>query len=343
MFGTMIILLPSRYTGGEVHLTHASKTEVIDFSASSAANTAVLAWYTDVLHEVKPVTSGYRLALSYNLIHPSSRLPLPMAPTYDGPCAELRQVLRKWEGKYKKPKEHQELEEHEELEEPEESEEPEGSEDEGSDEGSEDEKSEECKEPDHIAYLLKHQYSDIDFSRGASCLKGEDDERVALVRVAAEGLGLAIFLAKIEYHFSGNADEFGGHYGRAKRRRECEDSGSDSDSESVYNQFDNGRVEISLSAMVDLSGNVVLGPNHLMKIGEDCFLPTDAFNDEGPDDEKEEITGNVSLLHYHTSLSHLAVAQEGTTFDYCTAPALVNIINTDTLKSIQGTIALSSY
>ena len=326
MFGTMIILLPSRYTGGEVHLTHASKTQVIDFSASSAANTAVLAWYTDVLHEVKPVTSGYRLALSYNLIYPSSSLPLPMAPTYDGPCAELRQVLRKWEAKHK---EHDESEEREESED-EKSEDEKSEDEESEDEESEDEKSEECKEPDYIAYLLKHQYSDIDFSRGASCLKGEDDERVALVRVAAEGLGLAILLAKIEYHFSGDADNFGGHYGRAKRRRRSEDS----DSDSVYNQFDYANVEISLSTMVDLSGNVVLGPNHSIKIGENCFLPTDAFNDEDPDDEKEEITGNVSLLDNHTSLSHLAVAQEGTTLDYCTAPALVNITNTDTLKSI---------
>jgi hypothetical protein len=293
MFGTMIILLPSRYTGGEVHLTHASKTQVIDFSASSAANTAVLAWYTDVLHEVKPVTSGYRLALSYNLIYPSSRLPLPIAPTYDGPCAELRQVLRKWERKYK---EHEEPEECKELEECEESENEESEDKESEDEESEDEEledegSQESKEPHYIAYLLKHQYSDIDFSRGASCLKGEDDERVALVRVAAEGLGLAIFLAKIEYHFSGNADDFEGHYGRAKRRRGSEDS----DSDSVYDQFDNARVGISLATMVDLSGNVVLGPDHSIKISEDHFLPTDAFNDEDPDNTKEEITGNVSL------------------------------------------------
>ena len=122
----MIIFLPSRYTGGEIHLTHASKTQVIDFSASSLTSTAVLAWYTDVLHEVKPVTSGYRLALSYNLIRTSSRMPVPMAPTDDGPCGELRQLLDKWEkGRYKKL--------------------------------------EDC---DYIAYLLNHQYDAGDFGRG---------------------------------------------------------------------------------------------------------------------------------------------------------------------------------
>ncbi|TFK65499.1 hypothetical protein BDN72DRAFT_880887 [Pluteus cervinus] len=31
--------------------------------------TSVLSWYTDVVHGVAPVTSGYRLALSYNLMH----------------------------------------------------------------------------------------------------------------------------------------------------------------------------------------------------------------------------------------------------------------------------------
>ena len=53
-------------------VSHASTTKTIDFSPNSLISTAVLAWYTDVKHEVKPVTSGYRLALTYNLIHVAS-------------------------------------------------------------------------------------------------------------------------------------------------------------------------------------------------------------------------------------------------------------------------------
>lgn len=57
MFATAIILLPSAYTGGQVVVSHASSTKTIDFSQNSLLSTALLAWYTDVKHEVKPVKS----------------------------------------------------------------------------------------------------------------------------------------------------------------------------------------------------------------------------------------------------------------------------------------------
>jgi hypothetical protein len=247
MFATMIIILPSRYTGGEIHLTHGSKTQVVDFSASSLANTAVLAWYTDVLHEVKPVASGYRLALSYNLIYTSTRKSLPMAPTYDGPCAKLRQVLHEWEkGNYQKP-----------------------------------------DKRDYIAYLLTHRYSEVDFRRGASCLKGEDDERVALVRAAAEELGFVILLANMKYHVSGDSDDVDCWPKRRRRRRSTQ-----SDCDNIDGEVE---ISISLSKMVDLSGHVVLGLNHCIEVDEDCFLPKGALDGERPDDSREEYTGNVRL------------------------------------------------
>ena len=240
MFATMIVLLPSEYTGGEIHITHASKTQIIGFSASSSANTAVLAWYTDVLHEVKPVTSGYRLALSYNLIHTSPRVALPMAPTDDGPCGKLRKVLCNWKmGKY--------------------------------------EESEECG---YIAYLLKHKYSEVDFRRGVSCLKGKDEERVALVRAAAEGLGFLILLANMEYHFHGwSEDDDGRRHGYS------------------MHGFDEVDVSISLSKMIDLDGKIVFGSGkHSVNIDKECFLPRDALDDERPDTSDESgYTGNVSL------------------------------------------------
>jgi 2OG-Fe(II) oxygenase superfamily len=68
MFGTMVVCLPSRHEGGEVWLSHAGKTEVLDTSATSQFDLTTLAWYSDVTHEVKPLTSGYRLVLTYNLV-----------------------------------------------------------------------------------------------------------------------------------------------------------------------------------------------------------------------------------------------------------------------------------
>ena len=225
----MIILLPSRYTGGEIHLTHASETQVIDFSASSLAETAVLAWYTDVLHEVKPVTSGYRLALSFNMIHTSPDKPLPTVSSQaDGPCAKLRRVLCEWK--------------------------------------------ERSGSPESIAYLLKHQYSEADFRRGASLLKGEDSQRMAFVRAATEGLDYAILLAKVEYRVS-EPDEYG-----------------------CCNDDEDRYINITISNVVDLDGQAVLSGHSSMDIDKDCFLPKNALQDVRPDGEHEEFTGNVSLM-----------------------------------------------
>ncbi|KAF4616998.1 hypothetical protein D9613_008503 [Agrocybe pediades] len=100
MFATVIILLSSAYTGGQVVVSHASTTKTIDFSANSLLSTALLAWYTDVKHEVKPVTSGYRFALSYNLIH-QSPAGIPRLKDTSDAASRLKRVLGKWrENKY---------------------------------------------------------------------------------------------------------------------------------------------------------------------------------------------------------------------------------------------------
>ncbi|KDQ15310.1 hypothetical protein BOTBODRAFT_109006 [Botryobasidium botryosum FD-172 SS1] len=95
MFATMIVILPSAYTGGAAHLSHADLSTTIDCSADSLSSTSVMAWYTDVTHEIKPVTSGYRLALSYNLIHTTSAL-RPSLPDTRDPLPQLRDIFLAW-------------------------------------------------------------------------------------------------------------------------------------------------------------------------------------------------------------------------------------------------------
>ncbi|KAF8844491.1 hypothetical protein BDN67DRAFT_962852 [Paxillus ammoniavirescens] len=100
MFATIIVVLPSQYSGGQVHLTHGPSQKIFDPSSSSTFTTSVLAWYTDVYHEVKPVTSGFRLALSYNLIHTSSSIP-PSIPNMTNAVANVSHIFHKWAaGKY---------------------------------------------------------------------------------------------------------------------------------------------------------------------------------------------------------------------------------------------------
>jgi len=69
MFGTMIVGLPSNYTGGELLIQFEGVTEVADFAQNpNPYRINYAAFYADCDHEVKPLTSGYRVCLVYNLV-----------------------------------------------------------------------------------------------------------------------------------------------------------------------------------------------------------------------------------------------------------------------------------
>ncbi|KAG9036120.1 hypothetical protein FS837_001739 [Tulasnella sp. UAMH 9824] len=95
MFATIIVVLPSPFTGGSAHLSHAGQKVAIDQSKDSWLHTSVMAWYTDVTHEIKPIQSGYRLALSYNLIHTTTSL-RPALSDNSGPIRQIRHILQSW-------------------------------------------------------------------------------------------------------------------------------------------------------------------------------------------------------------------------------------------------------
>ncbi|KAF8312028.1 hypothetical protein DL93DRAFT_1360309 [Clavulina sp. PMI_390] len=97
MFGSIIITLPSKFEGAAIHLSHNNETKVIDLAANSGRATSVLAWYSDVFHTVKPVTSGYRLTLSYNLaIPPGASQSRPTAPDTSSASRDLQHLLLSW-------------------------------------------------------------------------------------------------------------------------------------------------------------------------------------------------------------------------------------------------------
>lgn len=95
MFATVIIILQSPFTGGEAHLSHGGLSTVVDHSGNSLLSTSVMAWYTDVTHEIKPITSGYRLALSYNLIHTTTTL-RPSLPSTHQAALRLKEIFTIW-------------------------------------------------------------------------------------------------------------------------------------------------------------------------------------------------------------------------------------------------------
>lgn len=94
MFGTMVIILPSKFTGGDIHLKHAESSKIFKCSSNSNFNISVLSWYTDVFHEVKTIDTGYRLALSFNLLHKNT-VHKPIIPS-DIATGELRLTFQTW-------------------------------------------------------------------------------------------------------------------------------------------------------------------------------------------------------------------------------------------------------
>ncbi|CAM1506359.1 Fc.00g060000.m01.CDS01 [Cosmosporella sp. VM-42] len=67
MVGTLVICLPSEHQGADVHVSFGSEKRVLRTAPASAFDLTALAWYSDVTHEVKQLTSGYRLVLTYKL------------------------------------------------------------------------------------------------------------------------------------------------------------------------------------------------------------------------------------------------------------------------------------
>jgi hypothetical protein len=81
MFGTLIIALPSKHSGGELLVRFDGKEECVDF-AEDASNFKMpyTAFYADCEHEIKPVTSGYRVCLVYNLIQEKAANMIKLEP-----------------------------------------------------------------------------------------------------------------------------------------------------------------------------------------------------------------------------------------------------------------------
>ncbi|CAH0025690.1 unnamed protein product [Clonostachys rhizophaga] len=105
MFGTLVISLPSPHTGGDVVVKHCGEKKVFK---TSQAEHSFICWYSDVTHEVLPVTSGYRWVLTYNLAIDTSVVP-PSAALLRSNIHSLRHTLRRWLQDQSASEEHQAL------------------------------------------------------------------------------------------------------------------------------------------------------------------------------------------------------------------------------------------
>ena len=72
MFGSLVIVFPSPLEGGALLLRHRGQEWTFDSrneltEAEDQPSIGYVAFFSDIEHEVTPVTSGHRITLTYNL------------------------------------------------------------------------------------------------------------------------------------------------------------------------------------------------------------------------------------------------------------------------------------
>ena len=95
MFATLVIVLPSISAGGELVIRHKGREVRLDLRCEEPSDLAYAAFYADCVHEVLPVTAGFRLTLVYNLVR-RGKGPAPQPPSYDREHAKAAALLKAW-------------------------------------------------------------------------------------------------------------------------------------------------------------------------------------------------------------------------------------------------------
>lgn len=160
MIGTLIVVLPSNFTGGAIEIEH--HNERVRFRGSGQTLTFI-AFYADCHHRVRPIKTGHRVVLTYNLMVDGDGSTASTATVTQ--IDELARSIAQYFEAPRRPR------------------------------WSHDSR----REPaDRLVYLLNYQYTRR--SLGWNRLKGVDGARAAALRQVAERLDCEIFLALADVH-----------------------------------------------------------------------------------------------------------------------------------------------
>ncbi len=194
MVGTLVVVLPSRFSGGELVIEH--RGEKLRAGGSEKELT-LIAFYADCHHELRPVKSGHRLALTFNLSVKGDTAPGDLA------AERLKSLSDAVQEHFHQPRSPRM---------------PGGT---------------PPKLPQKLVYLLDHEYTQRDLSWKR--LKNGDARRAAALRHAAEDQDCEIFLALAEVHETWSCEEeddrgyrrggYGGYGDDDDEEPESEDSG----------------------------------------------------------------------------------------------------------------------
>jgi len=170
MFATLVIVLPSEYSGGELLIKHQQQQVKLDLGCDDPAEIAFAAFYADCVHEVLPITQGCRLTLIYNLLRTDKKIPLPKPPDYHSEQDQVSDLLRNWMAEL-------DGDAHEET-------------------------------PEKLIYPLEHAYTPAEL--GFDALKNADQAVAEVLLAAAQAVDCAIHLALVSVEENGSAENAGG-------------------------------------------------------------------------------------------------------------------------------------
>lgn len=95
MFATLVLVLPSVSTGGELVVRHKDREVTLDLQCAEPSEAAFAAFYADCVHEVRPLISGFRSALVFNLLRGSNGQDLG-PPSYEIEQSRATALLQEW-------------------------------------------------------------------------------------------------------------------------------------------------------------------------------------------------------------------------------------------------------
>ncbi len=173
MVATLVVVLPCEHNGGDLIVDHRGKKKRIKSSRTSLEHLTCIGFYADCHHEVKPVKTGYRVALTYNLVLEGVEGGADAIVTNTDTATALAQALRDYFDRA----------------------------------ADNDETSNRLPSPPLWLYLLDHEYT----PKGLSWkqLKNSDQTRARLLQTAAGEAGLTIHLALAEIHETWDCYETG--------------------------------------------------------------------------------------------------------------------------------------
>ena len=215
MIATMVVVLPSQHAGGELVVEHNGCQYVFD-SAKQKALLQIFSFYADCRHEVKQLKTGYRVALTFNLILGDYQGEMKSLMERDFDKRVNSALKHYFATRSCIPSWHQN-----------------------------------DKNPIKFVYLLDHEYTESGLSW--EHLKSMDRTRVAALLKVADEQELDAYLTLVDYHEIWDCyDENEGYYSRKRGRFYDEEDESDEENYVLNDLIDS---ETRIEYWLDRQGN----------------------------------------------------------------------------------------